>query len=258
MPELDVVFETEYTLNRQELTMGEPQFKYPNYTNEEHETWALLYEKQKELLPERACPEFLEGLSILNLDQKKIPRLADVSSNLFKATKWRLERVEGLVPEREFFNYLANRIFPSTDFIRKREEFNYTPAPDMFHDLFGHTPMITNPHFADFFQYMGKIGSVADETLLKEVQRIYWFTVEFGLIRADGKKRIYGSGILSSPAEVVYCLTDDVVVHPYNMDVIRKKEFDIWHMQGDLFVIDSFKQLKETCYAYGRQNKLLN
>lgn len=237
--------------------MAAPQFQYPNYTSEEHQTWALLYEKQEELLPGRACPEFLEGLKVLKLDHDQIPHLSDVSDKLYKATKWRIARVEGLVPEREFFNYLANREFPSTDFIRKREELNYTPSPDMFHDLFGHTPMITNPDFADFFQYMGKMGSKADEKMVKEVQRLYWFTVEFGLIRSQGKKRIYGSGILSSPGEVVYCLTDQVVVHPFDLEVIRRKEFDIWHMQGDLFEINSFKELKDSCFRFGHDQGLI-
>ncbi|MBK9293528.1 MAG: phenylalanine 4-monooxygenase [Oligoflexia bacterium] len=236
----------------------ETGFKYPNYTDEEHETWALLYKKQKELLPNRACQEFLDGLDKLNFSPTKIPHLGDVSKILYDCTKWKLTRVEGLVPEKEFFEMLSQRLFPSTDFIRKREELNYTPAPDMFHDLFGHTSLITNQDFADFFQLMGQAATRADEQRLKEIQRFYWFTVEFGLIYNNGKKRIYGSGILSSPGEVVYCLSDDVHVHEFSTNQVTHQDFDIWHMQGELFIIKSFSQLKDEFYKYGHKNKLLN
>lgn len=233
-------------------------FVYPNYSAEEHETWGLLFNKQKELLPERACKEFLEGLDKLNFSDKKIPALSDVSATLNKCTQWKIARVEGLVPEKEFFELLSQRLFPSTDFIRKREDLNYTPAPDMFHDLFGHISMITNPDFADFFQAMGKAGVNANPEQLKEVQRFYWFTVEFGLIYNSGKKRIYGSGILSSPGEVVYCLSDKVNVQEFNTEVVVHKDFDIWHMQDDLFIINNFSQLKEEFIKYGKNNKLLH
>jgi phenylalanine-4-hydroxylase len=237
----------------------ETEFKYPKYTDEEHETWSLLYKKQMELLPERACQEFMDGLERLKFTTDRIPALGDVSRSLQKHTNWSLVRVEGLVPEKEFFELLATRRFPSTDFIRKREDLTYTPAPDMFHDLFGHISMITHPDFADFFQAMGKAGAHADEEKLKEVQRLYWFTVEFGLIRnSQGRKRVYGSGILSSPGEVVYCLSDKVKVHDFDTAKIIRQEYDIWHMQEELFVIDSFDQLKTEFNAFGYANGLLN
>lgn len=235
---------------------SEAQFKYPNYTPEEHETWSLLYKKQMELLPDRACPEFMDGLKKLDFNPKRIPALADVSKTLTCCTNWKLVRVDGLVPEKEFFEFLAQRIFPSTDFIRKREDLTYTPAPDMFHDLFGHMSMITHPEFADFFQDMGKAGVKAEGEKLKEVQRFYWFTVEFGLIKSNGHKRIYGSGILSSPGEVVYCLSDKVKVHPFNVGKVIKQEYDIWHMQEELFAIDSFHQLKTEFVKFGQANNL--
>jgi phenylalanine-4-hydroxylase len=232
-------------------------FKYPTYTEEQHETWRLLYKKQMELLPNRACDEFLEGLKHLKLESKKIPALADLDKALTEATGWRVERVEGLVPEKEFFQFLSQKKFPSTDFIRERTDLNYTPAPDMFHDIFGHMPMITHPDFASFFQLMGAAGVKAEGETLKEVQRFYWFTVEFGLIRKGANKRIYGSGILSSPGEVVYCLEDDVEVHEFNVPKIIKQEYDIWHMQGELFVIESFDQLKNAFRDFGRDRNLL-
>lgn len=236
----------------------ETVFEYPKYTTVEHETWGLLFDKQKELLPGRACIEFLEGLAKLGFTNKRIPALAEVSSRLEACTGWRLVRVEGLVPEKEFFELLSKKLFPSTDFIRNREDLNYTPAPDMFHDLFGHIAMITNQEFADFFQLMGKAGVAANVEQLKQVQRFYWFTVEFGLIYNEGKKRIYGSGILSSPGEVVYCLSDKVKVHEFDTSAIIKQDFDIWHMQGELFIIKSFEQLKDGFLKYSKASKLLN
>jgi phenylalanine-4-hydroxylase len=239
------------------MTSG-AEFKYPNYAAEEHGTWHLLYQKQMELLPSRACEEHMTGLRKLCFTSDRIPRLADVDAALRTTTGWSITRVEGLVQEREFFQLLAQRRFPSTDFIRKREELNYTPAPDMFHDLFGHAAMITNKDFADFFQAMGKAGLNANEAQLKEVQRLYWFTVEFGLIESKpGERRIYGSGILSSPGEVVHCLTDRVKTHLFDVPKVINQEYDIWHMQNELFVIESFEQLKEEFIRYGKSQKLL-
>lgn len=232
-------------------------YNYPNYSEEEHGTWALLYEKQMELFPNRACREYLTGIEKLAFTKDRIPHLGSVDSVLKKTTGWRLLRVEGLVPEKDFFQMLSEKVFPSTDFIRTRSELTYTPAPDMFHDLFGHTSMITDPNFAEFFQAIGKAGSAATPDQLKEIQRLYWFTVEFGLIYQDSsEKRIYGSGILSSPGEVVYCLGDKVKVHPFDSQKVIKQEFDIWHMQEELFIIESFEQLKEEFTKYSEDHKL--
>ncbi len=233
------------------------QFKYPNYTDEEHETWGLLYKKQKELLPGRACSEFLEGLEKLDFSETKIPALKDIDSILNKTTGWNVVRVDGLVPEREFFEFLSQKKFPSTDFIRTRNDLNYTPAPDMFHDLFGHMSLITNSHFANFFHLMGQAGIKAQGNTLTELQRVYWFTVEFGLIRNHGSKRIYGSGILSSPGEVIYCLSDKVKVHEFDITKVTKQEYDIWHMQEELFVIESFEQLEKKFTEFGKTLGLL-
>ncbi len=235
----------------------ETVFSYPNYTAEEHETWRLLFKKQMELLPNRACQEYMDGLSKLSFGTNEIPKLADISERLKKATGWQLVRVEGLVPEKEFFELLAHKLFPSTDFIRKREDLTYTPAPDMFHDLFGHTSLLTNEEFGDFFQAIGQAGARAEGELLKEIQRLYWFTVEFGLIKNKGQKRIYGSGILSSPREVVYCLSDKVIKHEFNVEKITHQDYDIWHMQEELFVIDSFEQLKTEFINFGKRTQLL-
>lgn len=237
-------------------TQGE--FKYPNYTSTEHETWSMLFNKQMTLLPSRACSEYMEGLDKLNFSSTRIPALGDVDQVLRKTTGWSVKRVDGLVPEKEFFELLAQKQFPSTDFIRKREDLKYTPSPDMFHDLFGHMSLITNPVFARFFQLVGQAGAVSTGEKLKEVQRLYWFTVEFGLIKKNGEKRIYGSGILSSPEEVVYCLSDKVKVHPFSVKEVRHKLFDIWHLQEELYMIESFEQLRDSFEKYGRDEGLIN
>ncbi len=234
------------------------EFNYPKYTDVEQETWALLYKKQKELLPGRACQEFLDGLDRIHLSENHIPALASIDQKLFSCTEWNIVRVDGLVAEKEFFAYLADRQFPSTDFIRKREDLAYTPAPDMFHDLFGHISMITNKDFADFFQAIGKAAALANENQMKELQRLYWFTVEFGLIFNNGEKRIYGSGILSSPGEAVHCLGEKVKVYPFDTAKVIKQEYDIWHMQDELFIIESFEQLKNEFLTYAKKNKLLS
>ncbi|AXK39412.1 phenylalanine 4-monooxygenase [Crenobacter cavernae] len=219
----------------------------PVYTDAEHHTWSVLYANQEKVLPGRACAEFLEGLRLIDFPHDRIPRLADISDRIEACTGWRLTRVDGIVPDKEFFELLSQRIFPSTDFIRKPEEIGYTPAPDMFHDLLGHVPMLTSPRFTAFFERFGRAGVRAfelghDATIW--LPRIYWYTVEFGLIRGADGLRIYGSGILSSPNEVMYSLSDATDKRAFDIDAVAAMPYDIWHMQDTLFVIDSFDALE--------------
>ena len=230
----------------------------PNYTNEEHETWALMMERQRTALPHRASEEFLQALSVLNLPKDHIPKLSDVSHVLEQTTGWRLTRVEGLVPEKEFFEILSKKLFPCTDFIRDRSELEYTPSPDMFHDIFGHIPLITNPTFASFYEFYGKAALQATPEQIVKLQRIYWFTVEFGLIQNPEGRRIYGSGILSSPGEVMYALGADVRVHPFDYQVVENQYFEIHHMQEDLFEIESFDFLLESFKNYVKKERLVS
>lgn len=228
----------------------------PHYTKEEHETWALMFGSQMKTLPGRASKEFLDALDVVQLPQGRIPRLRDVSAVLEKTTGWKLTRVEGLVPEKEFFELLAHKLFPSTDFVRKREELEYTPSPDMFHDLFGHIPLITNPTFAEFYEFFGKVALKANPDQLTKLQRIYWFSVEFGLIKNPEGNRIYGSGILSSVGEVTYALGPDVRVHPFDFDRVADQYFEIHHMQEDIFVIESFDALLDGFKSWVKKEKL--
>ncbi len=219
---------------------------YPNYSAAEHAVWRELYARQVQLLPGRAADEFLTGLEALALDQEQIPALSEVSRRLHAATGWRVARTPGLLDAHDFFGYLSRRIFPCTDYVRSREELDYTPAPDCFHDIFGHTPMIMHPRFADFYQRIGEAALACKDAALEEaLTRIYWFTVEFGLIKNRGGLRIYGNGIISSYGETLHSLTDKVTKHAFNPEVVAATPYDIWHFQDPLFVIGSFEELGE-------------
>ena len=169
-------------------------------------------------------------------------------------------RVDGLVPDKEFFHLLAERIFPSTDFIRERSELGYTPSPDMFHDLLGHVPLLIDKRFTAFFEKFGIAGVNAfkrGHAGTKMLPRIYWYTVEFGLIQNPAGLRIYGAGIVSSPNEVLYALSEQPKKHTFNIDTIAAKPYDIWHMQEELFVIPSFDELENEFERWAKKEGLL-
>lgn len=229
---------------------------YPDYSASDQETWTLLYERQRALLPGRASDEFMDGLGLMGFPDDRIPALSDASRVLTRTTGWTVARVPGLLHEEEFFAFLARRVFPSTDYIRPRHEMDYTPAPDLFHDVFGHTPMITNPRFAEFYQRLGAAALSARGEDRRRVERFYWFTVEFGLIRTAEGLRIYGNGILSSHAEVEHSLTERVAKLEFDADLVAKQEYDPSHMQPLLFVIDSFDQLSTEFEKWSRRNGL--
>ena len=236
-----------------------PEIPYPDYSAEEHETWKILYARQRELMPGRACQEYIDGLALLDLPEDRIPALRDVSAVLEKATGWKLTRSPGLLHEKDFFERLARRVFPSTDYMRPRKEMDYTPAPDLFHDVFGHAPMIVHEEFANFFQKIGQAAASPNATgdVRLGLVRIYWFTVEFGLIQTPEGLRIYGNGITSSYGEVRHSLTDAVEKRPFVPEDVAKQEYDIWHMQPVLFVIDSFEQLETGFEDWARSHRLL-
>jgi phenylalanine-4-hydroxylase len=219
---------------------------YPKYSDDEQAVWRDLYVRQENLLPGRAADEFLTGLETLRLERDRVPALADVSRRLQRATGWQLARTPGLLDAHDFFTYLARRIFPCTDYVRSREELDYTPAPDCFHDIFGHTPMIMHPRFADFYQRIGQAALACRNPAVEEgLTRIYWFMVEFGLINNPAGLRIFGNGIISSFGETLHSLTDQVERRPFVADAVAAQPYDIWHFQDVLFVVDSFDQLAE-------------
>ena len=232
--------------------------RYPAYTADEQAVWRKLFTRQEKLLPGRAADEFLRGLAALDLDRQKIPALAEVSRKLHAATGWRLARTPGLLDAHDFFSHLARRIFPCTDYIRGRGELDYTPAPDCFHDIFGHTPMIVHPRFADFYQRIGQAALACKDSAVEEaLTRIYWFTVEFGLIMSPNGLRIYGNGIISSHGETLHSLTDGVSRRHFVPEIVAATSYDIWHFQNTLFVVDSFDHLVAEFDRWARHRSLL-
>jgi phenylalanine-4-hydroxylase len=242
---------------RDPLPVGEA-IAYPAYKDEDHAVWRDLYARQESLLPGRAADEFMTGLAALQLERDRVPALAEVSARLQRATDWQLARTPGLLDAHDFFTYLARRIFPCTDYVRSREEMDYTPAPDCFHDIFGHTPMIMHPRFADFYQRIGQAALACRDPAVEEgLTRIYWFMVEFGLIQNPAGLRIFGNGIISSSGETLHSLTDAVERRPFDADAVAAQPYDIWHYQDVLFVVESFDQLAEQFDAWAHRHGLL-
>lgn len=234
------------------------QIRYPGYPETDHETWRMLVMRQMDLLPGRAGEAFMRGVEMLGLRSEHIPALSDLSRRLEEATGWRVARIPGLLHEKDFFQLIANRTFPSTDYIRGREEIDYTPAPDLFHDIFGHMPMLTQPDFADFYQLFGQAALKAQGADRPRLERFHWFTVEFGLIRQDEGIRVFGAGILSSMNEVTHALSDEVIVHEFDPDKIVEQDYDVWHLQDELFVLDSFEQLTDGFRSWTSRKGLLS
>ncbi|MFC5472389.1 phenylalanine 4-monooxygenase [Paraherbaspirillum soli] len=214
------------------------------YTPEQHALWRRLYQRQAKLIPGRACDVFIESLERLNIGDG-IPNFEQSSEALFKATGWRLVAVPGLIPDYTFFEHLANRRFPVTVWLREPEEFDYIVEPDVFHDFFGHVPLLFNPIFADHMQEYGKGGLKAMKLDgLSMLARLYWYTVEFGLIQQPDGLRVYGAGILSSGGEIEYCLSSPEPRRiPFEVERVMRTLYKIDSYQETYFVIDSFQQL---------------
>jgi phenylalanine-4-hydroxylase len=222
---------------------------WSSYSKTDHETWATLFRRQRELLVGRAAQEFLDNQERLGMSAEAIPRFDELNQKLRASTGWELIGVEGLLPELTFFDHLASRRFPVTWWIRRPDQIDYIAEPDLFHDLFGHVPLLANPMFADYMQAYGKGGVRASgfgPEALANLTRLYWYTVEFGLIRTAQGLRIYGSGIVSSKGESIYCL-DSAAPNRIGFDLKRvmRTRYRIDTFQKTYFVIDGFKQLIE-------------
>ena len=220
---------------------------WASYTDRDHATWRRLFERQSALLPGRACDAVLAGLERLSIVAEGIPEFERLSDRLERATGWRLVAVPGLVPDAVFFHHLAERRFPTTNWIRRPEQMDYLQEPDVFHDLFGHVPLLTDPVFADYLQAYGRGGLKALRLgALDKLARLYWYTVEFGLIATPAGLRIYGAGIISSQTETRYCL-ESAEPHRVGFDLrrIMRTRYRIDDLQDIYFVIESFEQLFE-------------
>ncbi|HSH90423.1 MAG TPA: phenylalanine 4-monooxygenase [Ramlibacter sp.] len=217
---------------------------YDSYTAADHDTYRRLYERQAALVPGHACDEFIRALPSLGV-KDRIPHFDEINESLYKATKWEIVAVPGLIPEVPFFTLLANRKFPVTDWIRKPEEFDYIVEPDVFHDLFGHVPLLFDGVFADHMQEYGKGGLKAHRLDACELlSRLYWYTIEFGLIKQANGLRAYGAGILSSPGELRHAIESPEPRRlPLEIERVMRTRYKIDSYQQTYFVIESFQEL---------------
>ncbi|GAA0736660.1 phenylalanine 4-monooxygenase [Sphingomonas sp. ABOLD] len=215
------------------------------YTAEEHATWDRLFARQAKLLPGRASSAYLKGLEALRLSESGIPNFEELSERLMKLTGWQVVAVPGLVPDDVFFDHMANRRFVAGNFIRRPDQLDYIQEPDVFHDVFGHVPMLADPVFADYLEAYGRGGMRALELgALKQLGRLYWYTVEFGLVEEAEGLRIYGSGIVSSSAESVFALESDSPNRiRFDMQRVMRTDYRIDDFQQNYFVIPSFEAL---------------
>ena len=218
---------------------------WENYTQAEHDVWITLYERQAALLEGRACEPFLRGLEALDLHRSGIPDFARINVELNRLTGWSVVAVPGLVPDEVFFDHLANRRFPAGQFIRKPQELDYLQEPDIFHDVFGHVPMLTDPVFADYMAAYGRGGQRALERgQLANLARLYWYTVEFGLLQTAQGARIYGAGIVSSRAESIFALDDPSPNRlAFDLERVMRTPYRIDDFQQVYFVIPSLQAL---------------
>ncbi|MCC7250181.1 MAG: phenylalanine 4-monooxygenase [Lysobacter sp.] len=225
---------------------------WSSYGADDHAVWAALFERQERLLAGRASQVFVRNQRAMGMSPTRIPKFDDLNRALRGATGWEIIGVEGLLPELDFFEHLANRRFPVTWWIRRRDQLDYLAEPDLFHDLFGHVPLLMEPVFADYMQAYGR-GGVKAHALgpdaLVNLTRLYWYTVEFGLIREADGLRIYGAGILSSKGESIHCL-DSAAPNRIGFDLerIMRTRYRIDSYQKTYFVIDSYEQLMNATY----------
>jgi phenylalanine-4-hydroxylase len=217
---------------------------YSTYRDADQDRWRRLYARQMRLVPGRACPEFLRVVDTLGYETG-IPRFDEVNERLDRATGWQVVAVPGLLPEHVFFTHLAHRRFPVTVWLREEHEFDYIVEPDVFHDFFGHVPLLFDPVFADYMQAYGRGGQKAEGLhALEYLARLYWYTVEFGLTRTPAGLRIYGAGILSSPSEVSHALSSREPRRiGFDLKRVMRTRYKIDSFQQTYFVIDDFGQL---------------
>lgn len=218
-----------------------------NYTPQEHAVWKTLFERQSKLLPGRACDEFVRGMQDLPIGPDQIPNFEQLSETLSQRTGWQIVAVPGLVPDDVFFEHLAHRRFPAGHFIRKPHELDYLEEPDVFHDVFGHVPMLMNPAIADYIQAYGEGGLRAKRLgVLEKLARVYWYTVEFGLVKQPGGLRVYGAGIASSATETVFSVEDDSPNRvAFDLERVMRTNYRIDDFQETYFVLDNLNDLLE-------------
>jgi phenylalanine-4-hydroxylase len=214
------------------------------FTEVEHQTWKTLIQRQKQTIQNRACDEFIQGLEIMDFSEERIPSLNEVTAKIAR-TGWKVAPVLGTVLVDEFFAMLSRREFPVATFIRIPEELDYLQQPDIFHEFFGHCPLLTNQAYADFVQWYGEFASQLSSSKLRGIlSRLFWFTIEFGLLKTENGPRVYGGGILSSHKETIFSLEDPMPVRkPLNIEEVLATKYFYDRIQDKYFVIDSLDSL---------------
>jgi phenylalanine-4-hydroxylase len=216
------------------------------YTADQHAVWAELVGRRMPQLEEHACQEYLDGFHNIGLRQDAIPDLAQVNTLLAPRTGWNATAVSGYLPGPAFFEMIAARRFPTTITLRGRESLEYTPEPDIFHDVFGHVPMHAHAVFADFLQSYGLVcAGLRRQQDLDRMARLFWFTVEFGVIRQNGKIKLYGSGLISSHGESSYVLSGGPEIRDFDLTEVLDRDFNISEMQKVVYAVESFDQIYE-------------
>ena len=232
-----------------------------SYTEEDVNVWNILFTRQIKNLEDKACKEYLFYLKELTpvLHANAIPNLNEFSDLLFEKAGWRIEIVPGLIPVKDFFELLAERKFCSSTWLRKMSQLDYLEEPDMFHDIFGHITLLLDPTFGDFAQKLGEIGLEHhdNEKIVVQLQRLYWFSIEFGLIKVNHERRIYGAGILSSFQETNGIYDSNTEIFPFNLEEIIDSDFNNMTIQTKYYELESFEELFESLNHFKYESKVL-
>ncbi|HEV2132912.1 MAG TPA: phenylalanine 4-monooxygenase [Terracidiphilus sp.] len=227
---------------------------YAAYTEEQHAVWAELVGRMMPEIEQHAAREYLEGFAIIGLQKDKLPDLKAISARLAPRTGWSSTPVSGFLPAPAFFEMLASRNFPTTTWLRSRESLEYTPEPDIFHDVFGHVPMHSHKVFADFLEHYGRVcAGISDAEILEKLGRIFWYTVEFGVIRQDGEVKAYGSGLISSHGECRNVMAGNCAIHDFTLDEVLATRVKVDELHKLLFAVSSFDQVYEAMHEAERR-----
>jgi phenylalanine-4-hydroxylase len=219
---------------------------YAAYTEEQHGVWAELVRRVLPELRQHAAREYLDGFEIIGLQEDRLPELAAVSARLRPRTGWNSTPVSGFLPAPAFFEMLASRRFPTTTWLRSRESLEYTPEPDIFHDVFGHVPMHAHPVFADFLEHYGRVcAAIEDAVVLEKLGRLFWYTVEFGVIRQQGEIKVYGSGLISSHGECMNVVEGHCAIHDFSLNEVLETRVKVDELHKLLFAVRSFDEIYE-------------
>jgi phenylalanine-4-hydroxylase len=230
--------------------------EYEKYTAEQHQTWTELVCRRLPQVQEYACREYIDGYGIIGLSSDRLPNLTEIAARLKPRTGWATTPVSGFLPADAFFEMLEARMFPTTTWLRSRESLAYIPEPDIFHDVFGHVPMHAHPVFADFLQHYGSVcAHIGDAQVLERLGRLFWYTVEFGLMRQDKKIKVYGSGVISSHEECTNVIEGGCEVRDFSLEEVLGTPVKVDELQKVLFAIESFDEIYEAMHEAEKQIK---